>query len=154
MLGTYSHNSLDSFANCPRRFKFTYIDRTEVPDRVTADLYLGNAVHRALGRLYELASNSVAWSLDDMLAFYRSEWEKPDRAAIEVQKEFMAVDDYIRSGEKMLRNYYERFQPFEAVKVLGVELDLFGSLPGTPYRLRGRIDRLSKRPDGVIEIVD
>lgn len=154
MIGTYSHNSLDSFASCPRRFKFSYIERTEVPERVTADLYLGNAVHRSLGRLYEMASNGVVWPLNDMLAFYGSEWDKPDRAAIEVQKDFMTVDDYIRSGEKMLRNYYERYQPFDSVKVLGVELDLFGRIPETPYRLRGRIDRLSKRPDGVTEIVD
>jgi RecB family exonuclease len=154
MLGTYSHNSLDTFENCPRRFKFSYVERVEVPERVSADLYLGNAVHRTLARLYDMASHGVLWKFDDMVTFYRAEWDKPERDQITVPKDFMTVDDYIRNGAEMLDTFYRKHQPFAQVKVLGIERDLHGSLPGTPYRLKGRIDRLSKRTDGVIEIVD
>ena len=154
MIGTYSHNSLSTFETCPRRFKFAYIDRTEVPERVTADLYLGNAVHRTLADLYDRVSNGVLWEPEAMMAFYRAEWDKPEKNQIIVPKEFMTVDDYIRNGEEMLAAHYTRYQPFSAVKVLGIELDLYAPLPGTSYRIRGRIDRLSKRPDGVVEIID
>lgn len=154
MIGTYSHNSLGTFDNCPRRFKFAYIERTEVPERVTADLYLGNAVHRTLAELYDRSSNGVLWEPEAMMAFYRAEWDKPEKAQITVPKEFLTVDDYIRNGEEMLAAYYARYQPFTSAKVLGIELDLYAPLSGTSYKIRGRIDRLSKRPDGTVEIID
>jgi RecB family exonuclease len=154
MLSSYSHNSLHTFEECPRRFKFTYIEKIEVPERVTADLYLGNAVHRALARLYEMVQNGVTVSLDDLLTYYRAEWEKPERNQIVVTKEFMTVDDYIKSGDDMIRTYYERHKPFADARVIGIELDLHAALPNSPYKIRGRVDRLTRRSDGVVEIVD
>jgi putative RecB family exonuclease len=154
MLSSYSHNSLNTFDDCPRRFKFTYIEKVEVPERVTADLYLGNAVHRALARVYELALNGVTISLDDLLAFYRAEWEKPERNQIIVIKDFMGVDDYIRIGEDMIATYYKKYTPFTEGRAIGIELDLRAPLPDSHYVIRGRVDRLTRRPDGIVEIVD
>ena len=151
---SFSHNSLKTFEQCPRRFKFQYIEHAEVPSRVSADTYLGNAVHQALHRLYERVGDGKLWPLEEMLAFYDAEWEKPERREIEVPKEYMTVDDYIRNGRTMLETYYRRYQPFQDGTLLGVEHDLHMTLPNTEFRIKGRVDRIWKRRDGIIEICD
>lgn len=154
MLKSYSHASLDCFAECPRKFRFQYLEKPEVPSVVTAELYLGNAVHRVLARLYKMAADGLLWPQPDMLAAYAAEWEKPDRHEISVTSEYKGVDDYIRLGHELLTDYYRQYQPFNQGILLGVERHLRAALPNTPYVLTGYIDRLWKRPDGVIEICD
>ncbi len=154
MPSSYSHNSLKTFEQCPRRFKFHYVEKADMPSRVSADTYLGNAVHQALHRLYERIGDGVLWPLNDFLAFYDAEWEKPERREIEVLREYMTVDDYIRNGRTMLQTYYQRYQPFQDGTLLGVEHDLHMTIPNTEYRVKGRVDRIWKRRDGVIEICD
>lgn len=154
MPSSYSHNSLKTFEQCPRRFKFQYVEKVSMPSRVSADTYLGNAVHQALHRLYERVGDGVLWPLPEFLAFYDAEWEKPERREIAVPKEYMTVDDYIRNGRTMLETYYKRFEPFQDGTLLGVEHDLSTSIPNTNFRIKGRIDRLWKRRDGVVEICD
>lgn len=151
---SFSHNSLKTFGDCPRKFKFQYIEKIDVPSRVSADTYLGNAVHLTLSQLYERVGNGVAWPREDVLAYYMAEWEKPERREIEVPKEYMTVDNYIRNGRIMLETYYDRFRPFTDGTLLGVEHDLSLHVPNSDFRIKGRVDRLWKRRDGVIEICD
>ncbi len=154
MLSTYSYSALNTFRTCPRKFKFQYVEKLDVPKRVTADTYLGNAVHRTLARLYQLGSDGIVWPLEDTILFYRDEWEKLDRKTITLIDEYHTVDDYIRLGEEMLARYYERYQPFDEGTLLGTELRLRLSLPDTPFKFTAIIDRLWKRDDGVVEIRD
>ncbi len=154
MLSSYSNNSLDTFRSCPRKFKFRYIEKVEVPERVSADTYLGNAVHRTLATAYKLASDGVLWPKDVMIKTYLAEWDKPARSALTVLNEYLAVDDYIASGRAMLEKYYDRYQPFRDGTLLGAEISLSYRIPNTPFKLNGRIDRLWKQPDGVIEVID
>jgi len=51
VLSTYSHSGLKTFRNCPRKFKFQYIEKPQIPKRIGAEAYLGNAVHRVLQTL-------------------------------------------------------------------------------------------------------
>jgi putative RecB family exonuclease len=154
MLTSYSNSSLDSFRSCPRKFKFRYIEKVEVPEAVSADTYLGNAVHRVLAHLYTLASDGVLWPMEKAIDSYMEEWDKPQRKSISVPNENLTVDDYVRNGREMLEKYYRRFQPFRDGTLLGVEMNLGYRLPDTPFKFSGRIDRLWKRPDGVVEVID
>ncbi len=154
MLASYSNNSLEAFRSCPRKFKFRYIEKVEVPERVSADTYLGNAVHRTLATAYKLAGDGVLWPKDVMIKAYLGEWDKPARSSLTVLNEYLTVDDYIKSGRDMLEKYYDRYQPFRDGTLLGVEISLSYRVPNTPFKLNGRIDRLWKRPDGVIDVID
>ncbi len=154
MLARYSHNSLNTFRDCPRKFKFHYVEKIELPERVTAELFLGNAVHRTLARLHQMASDGITWPLDAMLTFYHAEWEKPEKRHIAVGADYMTVDDHIRIGGGLLTTYHHKHHPFASGHLLVVERTLTSTLPGTPFQLTGRIDRVWKRPDGVVEICD
>ena len=154
MSRTYSHSALSTFRSCPRQFKFQYVDRVRVPLGPTADTYMGTAVHRVLARLYKLAADGVVIPLDEVLAEYRAEWEKPDSRSIRVINERLTVDDYVQSGQKMLETYYAKHHPFDQGTLLGAEINITFGLADTPYKFRAVIDRLWKRPDGVVEIID
>jgi len=154
MPSTYSYSALRTFRGCPRKFKFQYVDKVDIPKKVTADTYLGNVVHRVLAKLYRLGSDGVVCPLDDMIALYRGYWEKVEREFITLTDDYHTVDDYIRIGQKMLVKHYEQYQPFNQGTLLGTELHLRLALPDTPFKFTAIIDKLWKRDDGVIEICD
>jgi CRISPR/Cas system-associated exonuclease Cas4 (RecB family) len=115
---------------------------------------MGRIVHEVLQRLYEAGAFDRLVSLDDALAQYDAAWEKLSRAPIEVSNENLGVEDYIKSGRKMLEDFYARHQPFNEGYLIGVESIVNFVLPGTLIPMTVKIDRLWKRPDGVVEIVD
>jgi len=153
MLSRYSHSALGTFRSCPRKYKFARIDRVEVPPRLEAHTLLGNIVHRRLKDLYQWAADGKLYPLDDLLKAYAFDWEKESRN-VEVSSEHMTVDDYITKGSEMLTAYYRKFQPFDQGKLLGAEMRLNFELPGTRYPFLAIVDRLVRRPDGVVEICD
>ncbi len=153
MLSRYSHSTLGTFRNCPRQYKFARIDRVEVPRRLEAHMLLGNIVHRQLKDLYQRAADGKLYPLEEMLKAYASDWEKESRH-VEVTSEHMTVDDYIASGREMLTAYYHKFQPFDEGKLLGAEMRLNFELPGSRFPVLAIVDRLLRRPDGVVEICD
>jgi CRISPR/Cas system-associated exonuclease Cas4 (RecB family) len=160
MLSTYSHTALNTYRTCPRKFKFQYVEKVEVPKKVTADTYMGNAVHRVLARLYKLGADGIVYPVNDLIAFYDQQWEKVDRQYIALTDEYHTVDDYIRLGREMLVRHYEHYQPFNQGTLLGTELNIVFTLPRTgqsgdaTFKIRAIIDRLWKRDDGVVEICD
>lgn len=154
MLSSYSVSSLGAFDECPRKFKFEKIEKPPVTERVAAHIYMGQVIHMALARLYEAASSGKLISLADILALYETEWEKPARGGIVCLDESMTVDDYITTGRETLTKYYNKYQPFSGGTLLAVERRIPLVLDGTPFKFNTQIDRLWKRPDGVIEIWD
>jgi len=154
MLTTYSHTALDTFRTCPRKFKFQYVEKVDIPKRITADTYMGNAVHKVLARLYQLGADGIVYPVEEMIAYYEKQWEKVDRKYLTLTDEYHTVDDYIRIGREMLRNHYERYRPFNQGTLLGSELNMVFTLPDTSFRIRAVIDRLWKRDDGIVEICD
>ncbi|MBK7140606.1 MAG: PD-(D/E)XK nuclease family protein [bacterium] len=154
MKNLFSHNALKTFEECPRRYKFRFIEEIELPKRVPANIYLGQVVHRTLARLYAIVQEGKTPDLEYLLKYYQSEWEKPEREQIHIDRDYMTMDDYIASGRSMIETYYAKYAPFTEAKTIGIERKLNGYLPGSSYKLRGIIDRLSRRPDGAIEICD
>ncbi|MEW6411671.1 MAG: PD-(D/E)XK nuclease family protein [Candidatus Zixiibacteriota bacterium] len=154
MLSTYSYSSLDTYRTCPRKFKFTYVEKAPTRPGVTADTYLGTAVHRVLRQLYALAADGIVMEPGQVVGLYREQWDKLDRNQISVTSEFYTVDDYVRIGQEMLVRHYEKYRPFKRGTLLGAELLLTFGLPGTPYAFKSYIDRLTKLEDGTVEIVD
>lgn len=154
MLKRYSHSAIDTYRRCPRQYKFKYIEKPDIPKRVTADAYMGNAVHRVLKQLHDAAGLGKALTLAQVLKIYDDEWDKPEKRQITVTKESVTVDDYIAAGRKMLTTYYERNFPFDQGPTLAMEKYLTCDLPNSPHRMTAIIDRLWRRPDGVVEICD
>ena len=153
-LGKYSYSSLETYNGCPKKFQFAYIDKIAREPKKNAPTIMGGIAHRALEKIYTLAADGVLYPKEDMVQFYQDEWNNIAIDSIEVSSQYHTVDDYIKVGQKILEEYYDKFLPFNQDKLLGTEINLYFNLPESDFQFNCRIDRLSKRDDGVIEIVD
>ncbi|MCD6249613.1 MAG: PD-(D/E)XK nuclease family protein [candidate division Zixibacteria bacterium] len=154
MLSKFSHSSLGTFRQCPKKFWFCYVERVKLPHRVFAHLQLGSIVHRQLATLYQQALDGKVYSREELIASYKNDWDQLDKTKLEVVAEHMGVDDYIENGSRMLGTYYDNFQPFDQGILIMAEGNVNFQLPGTNIMFTARIDRVLKRSDGVLEICD
>ncbi|MCH9030762.1 MAG: PD-(D/E)XK nuclease family protein [candidate division Zixibacteria bacterium] len=155
MSDRYSHSKLGVFRNCPRRFKFQYIERPQVDRPVSADLFTGQMLHRALENLYDLAATGCLLSEEEFLERYDNSWETVSHANLVVYDLAQSVEHYIKLGRDSLQKYYRSHAPFDDGVTLGVEKRLTFTLDEERgYKIVAIIDRLRRRDDGVVEIID
>ena len=151
----YSHSRLSCFEQCPRRFRYRYLDKLPVTAE-SIEAFVGKRVHAVLQRLYEFVSEGRIPPLPRVLDRFRRSWEEQyDPARVRIVRTGGAVEEYQRVGERCLQNFYRRHYPFDRDETLGIETHLRFSLdPGGRYRLQGFVDRLCRAPDGALEIRD
>lgn len=151
----YSHSRLSSYENCPRQFKYRYIDQIKV-DKEGVEAFMGKRVHEILERLYHHVSrNGRPPSLAQVLERYRQDWTRAWHDKIAIVRAENPPTYYLERGERCLENYYRSHYPFtngETVALeerLRLQLDTEGR-----YRMLGIVDRIVRRPDGAFEIHD
>ncbi len=152
---TYSHSQLQAFETCPLKYKFRYIDRVETPIEETVEMFVGSRVHETLEKLYRDLQLEKLNSLDDLIEFYRAQWQKEWSPAVKINERGATEKNFFDYGARCLRNYYERFKPFDQSQTLATELQLRFSLDDrAQYKMAGFIDRAARRADGTYEIHD
>ncbi|MFA4925306.1 MAG: PD-(D/E)XK nuclease family protein [Candidatus Aminicenantales bacterium] len=149
----YSHSKLETYQNCPRKYKLCYLDR--IPSEEEGiEAFLGSRFHEAMEQLYSELRFRIM-KLDEVKAYYESAWQKNFHDQVKIVEEGRTAADYFRLGLKYLEDYYQHYYPFNQHKILGleqeVEIDLYGD---RHYVLKGFADRIDLTPDGVIEIHD
>lgn len=150
---TYSHSKLGSYENCPRQYKFAYVDRIRREEE-GIEAFLGNCFHRAMEKLYTELRFRVM-GLDELLAFYQDTWKKNFHEKIVIVNQEKTADDYLRLGLRFIEDYYRHYHPFNQNRILGVEREIEVDLDGSgKYILRGYVDRIDLTPDGTYEIHD
>lgn len=150
----FSHSSLGTFRNCPRQFKFRYVEKVSVPRKFYAFTHLGNAVHHQLKIAYQWAADDKLYPLDVLLDGFEAAWAGPIREKVIASGEHLTIEDDIEAGRKMLTKFYERYQPFDEGVLLLAEKKIDFDLPNCRSGFTTRQDRVLKRPDGMIEICD
>ena len=151
---TYSHSRLSTYENCPLQFKFTYIDKIK-RETEGIEAFLGNRVHETLKKCYDDIRRTKLDSLDEMLTYYESLWQKNWHDDIVINRKELTADHYHNLGRKMLETYYQRYAPFSTDITIGTELMLNFSLDDqNKYRFTGLVDRLARDQNGVFWIHD
>ena len=135
-----SPSKLLAFLDCPRRYRFQYLDRPSPEKRrQRAHTSVGTAVHNALRDWWDLPERTPAAASDLV-----------DRAWIEVG---FRDGDQSREWRQRMRAavtaYLEGIDP--ATQPVGIERTV--SFVSEDLRLTGRIDRLDDR-DGELVVVD
>ncbi len=150
----YSPSRLETYRQCPHKFKLTYID--QVPSSLEGiEAFMGSRVHEALYKLYTDLRFCKRLSLDELLAYYREIWEKEWHGDIQIIRDELTPDEYRALGERCLIDYYRRYDPFDQTRTLGLEHPVQFNLDKKGrYAMQGFIDRLSQPKDGVIWIHD
>jgi RecB family exonuclease len=155
MTDYFSFSKIDQYKQCPRKYKFGYIEKATVEKPVTVEIFLGSTVHRALEKLYNFKVNGRIQPEDEMLADYKKAWEGPDRDRIKVTREHMGIDDFIKIGSTALKKYYRMYHPFDEGEIIGLEKNVSFPLDrDNRYTMRAKLDKITLRKDKVVEIVD
>jgi len=149
----YSHSRLETFKNCPLKYKFNYIDRIKREEE-GIEAFLGSRFHEVMEKIYKDLPFRK-YSLDKLLDFYEDDWDKKYHDKLVIANNERGANDYKEIGKKFIEDYYERYYPFNQGKVLGIERWVIINLDDKgEYKLRGIIDRLDQTKEGIYEIHD
>lgn len=141
-----SYSALDTFKQCPLKYKFQYIDRIRAPK--SKEAIFGTLVHSALKLLHDPV-RLISPTEEELLDFWSQNWDAsiyPDS-----REEATAF----AQGVQILKNYYAKNppgqfnvltleSPFEAPIMIGNDLHL----------ITGKIDRVDKISDTAFEVID
>ncbi len=136
-MATYSHSKVSCFENCPRKYKFQYIEREEQDIQETIEVFMGKRVHETLEKLYKDKKFKKLVSKATLLKFYKDNWEKEISPEVLVVKEGLTADNYKKMGAKFIEDYYNKYKPFDQLTILGLETDDRMTLPdGSQWHVR------------------
>ena len=149
----YSHSKLATYENCPQKYKLQYIDRIELPEGGEGiEAFLGSRVHDVMEKLYKELILTKINTLEDLLAYFKDEWDRNWHGNVVIVKKGFTKDHYRNAGKESITNFYKRHRPFNQSKTLATEQLLTFKIDD--YTIRGFIDRLSQTSKGIYEIHD
>ena len=140
----FSPSKLDTYKDCPRRYRYRYVDglRRRVE---TAETLLGSSVHKALEELYAGIIHGRELSLDETLAVFDQAWSSGWSDAVVNRHKEYGPQHHQAAGRDCVRNYFSAYAPFKQDTTLAVEKRLGFSLraDGEEFRIEGLVDRLA-----------
>lgn len=144
-----SYSALDTFKQCPLKYKFQQIDKIRAPK--IKEAIFGNKIHKALQ--YFHSTQPVSPTLDEFLNYLKEIWESEP---FQDEQEDMI---YFSEAIKILKNYHDHYLKIkDEFTVLDTETR-FEALLESPENkeqkclLTGIIDRIDKNKNG-IELID
>lgn len=133
-----NYSKINAWLYCPYLYQFSYIEKKYPPRNPPSSL--GTSIHRALKR-YALEN----LDLEGLLSAYEESWENSGYETPQLMME------YYRKGARMLENFWISERERES-RILAAEKDfefILGDLT-----VRGTIDRIDKKKDGKIELIE
>lgn len=142
-----SYSALETFEQCPQKYKFQEIDRIKAPK--SREALFGTAVHGALQ--YMFSKDPIFPTLEEVLAHFRDTFDQKKQIPEEDRKRYLEV------GERMVASFYKANPPWNFTIIdleSRFEVTLVDTLHGKTHVLVGKIDRIDKLNDGTYEIID
>ncbi len=151
----YSHSRLSAFEDCPRKFRYRYVDALKV-DTEGVEAFMGKRVHEILERLYHHVTRfGRPPSLAQVLDRFRQDWLGAWHDKVMIVRVENPPEYYQERGARCLENFYRAHYPFTNGETVGLEQHVRLQLDGEGrYRAIGIVDRIARRNDGVFEIHD
>lgn len=152
----YSHTQLSTYEACPLMYKLQYRDRVEVEmETEGVEAFVGTTVHSVLQKCYDDIRLCKATSLEEMLSYFDSVWQKNWHDQIIINKKGFTPEHYYNHGKKMLEDFYRQHAPFNSDNTVQTEMQFsFAIGKQGKYQLQGYIDRLAITSDGTFWIHD
>ncbi|MBI5241994.1 MAG: PD-(D/E)XK nuclease family protein [Elusimicrobia bacterium] len=151
----FSPSKLDTYRDCPRRYRFRYVDglRRRVE---TVETLLGSCVHKALEELYAGLIHGREYTLEETLAVFDREWAAGWSDAVVNRRKEYGPEHHQAAGRDGVRAYFKAFAPFRQDTTVAVEKRLGFSMKvgDEEVRIEGLVDRLAKVAEGIYEVHD
>src|ERR1019366_9064878 len=116
----YSNSRIETFEQCPRKYRFRYIENIRT-DSEGIEAFVGKRVHESLEKLYRDLKLTKLNSLEDILKFYESEWEKNWPGKGGVARGGVPPGPFFGMGPQGLGGFFPGFAPFKQGKAAGLE---------------------------------
>ncbi len=141
-MGVYSHSKLNTYEQCPLKYKYRYIDKRKPDIEQTIESHLGKAVHDTLELIYNEAQQNRILTIQEIITYYAENWKENYSENFLIVKSGLTPKDYFNMGVEFLVNYYNEYYPFkdgtiECEKKVWITLD-----EKKRHKVQGFIDRL------------
>jgi len=138
----YTH--IESFRRCALQYKYRYVIKIPVP--TSAVLGFGDIIHKSMQEFYTRVIKGERPTEKELLLIYESKWSSSGFMSKTYEKDMKA------HGEELLKEYYKKGFNTKT-KTIAVEQG-FKIKISKDITLGGRIDRVDRRHDGILEIID
>jgi DNA helicase II / ATP-dependent DNA helicase PcrA len=134
-----SASDIDTYRICPLKYKFARVFR--IPQEPTIHQRFGIALHQVLERFHSTGGGSR----EELMELFDASWRRAG---------FGETDDELQFRERALEalDRYWREQQESDAEPVWFERSFAFRLG--PHLLRGRVDRVDRRPDGSYELID
>ena len=126
----YSFSQIWVYQQCPKKYQYQYVDKLEKEFKSSPDLILWTSVHGALERLYQQVNIFKIPNKKEVLNKFHEIWNDEINKAWDelLYKWDQREEDYIRRWEHYINDYYDKYSPFDWIKVIGTEVKMYFSL--------------------------
>jgi RecB family exonuclease len=144
-----SASDVETYRSCPLRYKFARV--LKIPTEQTVSQRFGIVVHQVLERFHAAAEtrdgdgDGAGGTRGELLDLLDAAWRRAGMGEGAQERELLA------KARASLRRYHERLREERAQPLWFERSFAFGL---GPHHVRGRVDRVDLRPDGVYELID
>ncbi|MBU2100369.1 PD-(D/E)XK nuclease family protein, partial [Candidatus Micrarchaeota archaeon] len=100
----YSHSRIESFFQCPLKFKFNYIEKPKIPLKEGIEAFMGSRVHETIEYLYKLVQNTKVPSEKELIEYYDKLWKENWNENVVVTRAGLEPKNYFDLGIKCIKN--------------------------------------------------
>ncbi len=141
----YTH--IESFRRCPLQYKYRYVIKIPVP--TSAVLGFGDIMHKTMQEFYQQVMKGKHPTKETLLLIYENKWSASGRIGFKIET---YEKEMKKHGEELLKEYFVKGYD-QKTKTIAVE-QRFKIKISNEITLGGRIDRVDRKPDGSLEIID
>jgi DNA helicase II / ATP-dependent DNA helicase PcrA len=134
-----SASDIQTYRSCPLRYKYARVLR--IPSEQTLNQRFGIVVHQVLERYHTSGASTVA----ELMELLQMAWRRAGLGDSQAERELREMARFA------LTRYHERLRGQEAQPAW---FERSFSFTLGPHRVRGRVDRIDKLPDGSYELID
>lgn len=141
-----SNSKIQVFMNCKKKYKHKYIEKLNTGERISSKyLSFGNSIHMTLAQFNNI-TNPQYRTLDNLHKLLRKNWSRDGYESIEEERE------YGLKALEMLTNYFK--DPKDQGKENLVVEEMIKQEVDNRYVLAGKLDKVYRRHDNLIETMD
>lgn len=155
-----SFSAIDTYLQCPQKYKFQVIDHIRTPK--SKEAIFGTLIHGTLKFMFK--RDPLFPTPDEVINYFRENWPSKEILNEEskndpLKRSWTNEEEkaYLEEGVKMLKNFYAKNSPwnFSVVDLESrFEVTLEDKKTGETHILAGIIDRIDKTSDAKYEIID
>lgn len=143
-----SYSSLETFYQCPLKFKYQIVDKLKAPK--TKEAVFGSNIHDTLR--FTHSQSPLFPTLDEVIAFFEAKQEESKNKNKDAWSDESEEKSYRRAGKAILESYYKKNPPWKFnVSGLEVPFEVPFEANGEVHLVTGRIDRIDKLKNGELE---